>query len=298
VSAQVCGLISVQSALLSYEAGADLLGLIFAPGSKRQLKLDTAASIVAAVRAEARSRVQAAGQHDALNGSGGAGLVTAQQAQEGWLSSQARSLLQLVRHRRASSALPLFVGVFVDASVEEMNAVALQLGLDLIQLHGGDADPLTISRLCRPAVRVVPVIPMETTADDCIKACEAHGQSTGGHEQPAAAVAPRPTLTVCPHCVAAGGASYVLLDTKLGSAGSGGTGVTFDWRIASAVAARFPVWLAGGLTPDNVQQAVQAIHPLLVDVSSGVDRADGSLEKDVEKVRLFVQRARAGQQAH
>ena len=61
------------------------------------------------------------------------------------------------------------------------------------------------------------------------------------------------------------------------------------------MAARFPVWVAGGLTPENVQQAVQAIHPLIVDVSSGVDRADGSLEKDVEKVRLFVQRARAGQ---
>ena len=188
--AQVCGLVSVQSALLAYEAGADLLGLIFAPGSKRQLKIETAASIVAAVRAEARSRLTAADQHDALNGggsgSGSAGLPASLSAEDGWLSSQARGLLQLVRQRRSASALPLFVGVFVDASVEEMNATALQLGLDLVQLHGS-AEPATLSRLCRPAVRVVPVIPMLTTADDCIRACEKHGQLPGRHAQPEAA---------------------------------------------------------------------------------------------------------------
>ncbi len=87
-----------------------------------------------------------------------------------------------------------------------------------------------------------------------------------------------------------------MLDTKLGSAGaSGGTGTTFDWRIASVVSNRFPVMVAGGLNADNVQQAVQAIHPLAVDVSSGVERTDGSYEKDVEKVRLFVQRAQGRQ---
>ena len=69
----------------------------------------------------------------------------------------------------------------------------------------------------------------------------------------------------------------VLLDTKLSGGASGGLGVSFDWSIAAAVSARFPVLLAGGLTPDNVHSAVSSVHPLGVDVSSGVEREDGSM---------------------
>ena len=84
----------------------------------------------------------------------------------------------------------------------------------------------------------------------------------------------------------------MLLDTKLSGGASGGTGVTFDWSIAAAVSARFPVVVAGGLTPYNVHSAVTAIQPLGVDVSSGVEREDGSVDKDVEKVRAFVREAK------
>ena len=93
-------------------------------------------------------------------------------------------------------------------------------------------------------------------------------------------------------CVLPADVAAVLLDTKLSGGASGGSGVTFDWSIAAAVSARFPVLVAGGLTAANVHGAVTRIQPLGVDVSSGVEREDGSVEKDVEKVRAFVLEAK------
>lgn len=66
----------------------------------------------------------------------------------------------------------------------------------------------------------------------------------------------------------------------------GGTGQTGDWQTAAELALRYPLLLAGGLTPGNVQQAVQAVKPWGVDVSSGVESAPG--RKDHDAVREFV----------
>lgn len=71
----------------------------------------------------------------------------------------------------------------------------------------------------------------------------------------------------------------------------GGTGRTFDWQIAAeAVRLGKPVFLAGGLTPENVEEAVQIVRPYGVDVSGGVEAAPG--HKDPEKVRAFIAAAR------
>jgi phosphoribosylanthranilate isomerase len=69
----------------------------------------------------------------------------------------------------------------------------------------------------------------------------------------------------------------------------GGSGLAFDWRLASLACERFdlPVILAGGLTPDNVAEAISAVRPYAVDVSSGIESAPGI--KDPEKLRSFVQ---------
>src|SRR6266705_408011 len=72
----------------------------------------------------------------------------------------------------------------------------------------------------------------------------------------------------------------------------GGTGATFNWDLA--IAARKwgrPIFLAGGLTPDNVAQAVQRARPYAVDVSSGVETAPG--KKDAAKVKEFIEAVRA-----
>jgi phosphoribosylanthranilate isomerase len=87
-------------------------------------------------------------------------------------------------------------------------------------------------------------------------------------------------------------AADALLVDALDERGAGGTGRTADWNRTRAVvdALEVPVVLAGGLTPENVREAVTTVRPFGVDVASGVERAGG--EKDHDAVRSFVGRAR------
>jgi phosphoribosylanthranilate isomerase len=86
------------------------------------------------------------------------------------------------------------------------------------------------------------------------------------------------------------GADALLVDS-LDAAGAGGTGETSDWAAARAVVreSSVPVVLAGGLTPENVGEAVAAVDPFAVDVASGVERRGG--RKDHDAVREFLARA-------
>jgi len=67
----------------------------------------------------------------------------------------------------------------------------------------------------------------------------------------------------------------------------GGNAVTWDWQLARKVSKTYPVILAGGLSPDNVSQAIAACRPAAVDVSSGVEKAPGI--KDLTKVKAFFE---------
>lgn len=86
-------------------------------------------------------------------------------------------------------------------------------------------------------------------------------------------------------------ADAVLVDS-LNESGGGGTGETHDWTASRDLVADLsvPVMLAGGLTPDNVREAVERVDPYAVDTASGVEQAGG--RKDREAVRAFVARAR------
>ena len=90
------------------------------------------------------------------------------------------------------------------------------------------------------------------------------------------------------------GVADALLVDSLDDAGAGGTGETHDWtRTAEAVAdLDAPVFLAGGLTPDNVAEAVRTVEPYAVDVASGVERGNDGL-KQTDAVRRFVRQARS-----
>ena len=85
-------------------------------------------------------------------------------------------------------------------------------------------------------------------------------------------------------------ADYYLLDTYSADK-FGGTGRTFSWNLACQVKKMGkPIFLSGGLTPENVEEAIKKIDPFCVDVASGVESYSG--KKNLEKMKLFVERAK------
>ncbi len=157
--------------------------------------------------------------------------------------------------RRIVARLPPFatpVGVFVDQPEAEMTAIAREAGVRVLQLHG-DEPPALCARLPFPGVKALRV--------DSVRALAA----------------------LASYEVAA-----FLLDTP--SRGYGGSGRPFDWALADGVAEVAPIVLAGGLTPENVGAAVEAVRPYAVDVASGVESAPGV--KDREKMVRVVAAAR------
>jgi len=145
------------------------------------------------------------------------------------------------------------VGVFVDESLETVTGAVDAGGLDLVQLCGSE-DRRFAERVRAPVVRVVHVEPDGTFA-----------------------APPDPALH---------GAERLLLDTKLDGR-FGGTGTTYAWDAVRDVAATS--FLAGGLTPANVGDAVRAARPWAVDVSSGVER---DRVKDPALIRAFIEEVR------
>ena len=249
---KVCGVRTAEAAAVAVAAGADFVGMIFAP-SKRQVSEAEAKEIVGAVRANDAALAAARGPRWRLPAKIAA--IDADGAAGGDDGAPTRRWLQLwqgLLEHAARRGGPLTVGVFVNATVAEMNGVAERVGLDLIQLHGDEGWEVA-RELVRPAVRVVH---MEAGVD----AAAVGGQLRGGH------------------------AAAVLLDSK-----GGGTGKSFDWDVGAEVQRNAPFILAGGLRPDNVADAVARVRPWCVDVSSGVE-SDGA--KDNAKIEAFVKNAK------
>jgi phosphoribosylanthranilate isomerase len=184
-----------------------------------------------------------------LHGAGGAEGSTV--AVEEWFRQGASALERLLERKR-----PLTVGIFAGQDVDAVNAIADECGLDLVQLSGGEPwqDCLLIAR------QVIKVVHVEQRA----AANDVLGRVEAG------------TAVAC------------LLDTA--SEGVyGGSGRTMDWTVARDVAARLPIVLAGGLTPENVSEAVRVVRPWGVDVSSGVESGG---QKDAGRIRAFVRAAK------
>ena len=151
---------------------------------------------------------------------------------------------------------PLTVGVFADQPIDEVNEIAQETGIDPVQLSGDETweDCLVVTK---QTIQVVHVSALDSPSD------------------PLARVEP-------------GFAVALMLDSAHGPY-RGGSGQPFDWEVARAVSAELPMFLAGGLNPDNVAQAIAQVHPWAVDVSSGTER-DG--RKDHDLVRAFVDAVR------
>ncbi len=163
--------------------------------------------------------------------------------------------ISTARARKIVEALPPFiwaVGVFVNEREATVARIAREVGLHAIQLHG-DEPASMVARFRLPVFKALHV--------------------------GARALAPKAF------------AKARLLVVDAAQAGYGGGGKSFDWSRAKAIAAARPILLAGGLTPDNVQRAIGEVHPLGVDVASGVEKSPG--HKDPHAVAEFIRAARS-----
>lgn len=146
------------------------------------------------------------------------------------------------------------VGVFVNQNAVTIKRIAKICGLNAVQLHG-DERPGLIKKL-RP-LKVIKAFRVSSRSD-------------------------LPTWKAYP-------ADAFLLDTKIEGL-FGGSGKSFDWKIAADLKTDRPIILSGGLDPQNVRQAVGVTRPYAVDVSSGVERYPG--KKDPAKVKRFILNAK------
>jgi len=242
---KICGVCRPEDALAACRANASFIGVIFAEKSPRKVSVDEAKAIALAVRGFRESahawdvdKERKRAKTDAL--------------------ARGRALLD-----KAASRGPLLVGVFKDQSADEVNRLAAEAQLDIVQLHGREPSDV-IERCVLPVIKVVhvPADATELSADDVMRQYA--------------------------------GAAALLLDTQVGAT-SGGTGVAFAWKLARPlVEAGVAVFVAGGLNVDNVAKAVaESGRPFAVDCSSGVQVEGKPREKDAALVSAFAHRVAA-----
>ena len=193
---KLCGVTSLDDALLCADHGAWAIGLIFVPRSPRKAKLPAAAEIAAAVR----RRVEV-------------------------------------------------VGVFENATLDHVAGVAEQVGLSIVQLHGDEGPSYCAEVARRTGAKVMKAVRVRTAEE--VRALR--------------------TFHTDLH----------MLD--------GGGGEPFEWSLARERRSDIPLVVAGGLTAENVGDAIAATRPFAVDVARGVEASPGV--KDPDKVAAFVRAA-------
>lgn len=198
---KVCGITNARDAAAAVAAGADAIGVIFAP-SPRQVSIETAAAALAVV------------------------------------------------------APPVArIGVFVDASSEEISAAVIACGLTAVQFSGSESP----QRCDEAPVPVVKAVRVGTDFD--VSVTEPYRDHTAA----------------------------LLLDTYVAGK-AGGTSQIFDWQAVGAALGTVPFFVAGGLNPENVEQCIGVLRPYAVDVSSGVEASAGI--KDHDKLVAFCDAVR------
>lgn len=213
---KICGITNLDDALTAVEAGADFLGFIFYPPSKRSIGV--------------------------------------------------REAQCLVSHLRSLEKCPLLVGVFVNETADHMAEILDLVDLDLAQLSGEE-----VPRLIGDPQSPLYGRAYKALRPTSLEEAEADAEWFRAPETPT-------------------GQPSLLIDTYHPTL-RGGTGETGDWAMSAELARKVPgLMLAGGLTPENVGEAVRVVRPYAVDTASGVEAAPG--KKDPERLRAFIHNAR------
>ena len=159
------------------------------------------------------------------------------------------------------------VALTVNAEESALTAIVKEIAPDFLQLHGSETPERVADIKVKFGRKIIKAIPVRT-ADD-------------------AALARTYTKV----------ADLILFDAKApsGATRPGGHGQVFDWTLLDAVSRDMPFMLSGGLTADNVQDAMRATNPQSVDVSSGVETVPGV--KDVDLIRRFLHAVKTAKQS-
>jgi phosphoribosylanthranilate isomerase len=173
--------------------------------------------------------------------------------------AQAGEIVSAIKKYTEATAV---VGVFVNMPADEVNRIASSCNLDWVQLSGDESWEYChqITKPLIKAIRIKPGQLPEEIIEDLARGVRVLSSQ---------------------RCVN-------LLDSQVKDK-YGGTGMTFDWCLAQQATEQFPVIIAGGLTPENVTQAIKTVTPWGVDVSSGVE-VEGA--KDIAKIRAFIEAVR------
>lgn len=150
---------------------------------------------------------------------------------------------------------PEKVGVFVNQSLDDVNRIAKESGLDLVQLHGNETAEYC-QLIEKPIIKVIHITPdynLEELKAKVLLYSEV--------------------------------AEFLLFDSKIDGQW-GGTGKTFDWNILKDITGNKPFFLSGGLNPENLKEAIEKVHPYAVDISSGVEEEPGI--KDYDKIEAVM----------
>lgn len=185
------------------------------------------------------------------------GVVFAQSVRQ-VTPEQARDIVSAVK--QASNTVKT-VGVFVNTPAAEINRIANECDLDMVQLSGDESWEYCTD-IEKPIIKAIHV--QDQSEDDITKS------AISGID------------------IVVDNLYIVLLDTHV-EGKYGGTGKSFNWELAQSLSEKYPVIVAGGLTPYNVREAIDNLKPWGVDVSSGVE-TNGV--KDTAKIKKFIDEAK------
>lgn len=243
---KICGLRTFEAAEKAVDSGADLLGVILVPNKKRTVSKEVGKQISELARSHRQNKASANK------------LVTLIATQS---YADTEEYFETVKETLSENG-PYLVGVVQNQPIDEVFEIALEIGVDFIQLHGNEnlQDYLKRNKLLGYPFGIIPRIVVPRDADSFIdflaKDVINEGKYTGD------------------------GFILPLLDSE-----AGGEGKLIDWALVDELSAG-KYLLAGGLNPHNLHGTKELSRVIGFDVSGGVEDASGN--KDLEKIHLFV----------